>query len=214
MNTDKLDKLAMAMIKYDSDAERIQHFLKVHALCHLIGVGEGLTERELYTLEAAAYVHDIGIKAAYEKYGHQNGKLQEELGPAIAEEMLQQLGFERDVTDRVMFLVGHHHTYANVDGADYRILLEADWLVNNLEYMLEGRDIYASYDVIFKTKTGKQIFSDMFPNSLIKVDIPNNVTTSRYKSDVIEAMDEAVRISSAPQTKRYKSLTEAMADSN
>lgn len=159
---DKLDKLARAMISYDKDADRIQHFLKVHSLCHLIGVGEGLSADELYALEAAAYVHDIGIKAAYEKYGHQNGKLQEELGPAIAERMLSELGFEQAVIDRAAFLVGHHHTYTNVDALDYRILLEADWLVNNFEYSLEGRNIYASYDVIFKTETGRAIFKDMF----------------------------------------------------
>ncbi len=158
----KLDKLALAMMSYDKDADRIQHFLKVHSLCHLIGVGEGLSADELYALEVAAYVHDIGIKAAYEKYGHQNGKLQEELGPAIAERMLSELGFEQAVIDRAAFLVGHHHTYTNVDALDYRILLEADWLVNNFEYSLEGRNIYASYDVIFKTETGMTIFKDMF----------------------------------------------------
>lgn len=159
----KLDKLAMAMIEYDKDADRIQHFLKVHSLCHLIGVGEKLGEHELYTLEAAAYTHDIGIKAAYEKYGHQNGKLQEELGPEIAEHMLLGLGFEKDVIERVAYLIGHHHTYTNVNDLDYRILLEADWLVNNLEYLHQGRDIYASYEIIFRTETGKRIFNDMFP---------------------------------------------------
>ena len=46
---------------------------------------------------------------------------------------------------------------------DYRILLEADWLVNNLEYVHQGRDIYASYEIIFRTETGKRIFNDMFP---------------------------------------------------
>ncbi len=60
------------------------------------------------------------------------------------------------------FLVGHHHTYANVDALDYRILLEADWLVNNYEYMQESRNIYTNYDVIFRTETGKRIFNDMF----------------------------------------------------
>lgn len=159
----KLDKLAMAMIEYDKDADRIQHFLKVHSLCHLIGVGEGLTDHELYTLEAAAYTHDIGIKAAYEKYGHQNGKLQEELGPDIAKQMLADLDFEGDVIERVAYLIGHHHTYTNVNDLDYRILLEADWLVNNLEYMQAGRNIYAGYDMIFRTKNGKHIFKNMFP---------------------------------------------------
>ena len=160
---ERLDKLAYAMVEYDrEDPDRIQHFLKVHSLCHLIGVGEELPADELYTLEAAAYVHDIGIKAAIEKYGYQNGKLQEELGPAIAEEMLGELGFDSKVIERVSYLVGHHHTYTDVNAIDYRILIEADWLVNNFEYMLSGKNIYAGHDVIFKTATGRKIFRDMF----------------------------------------------------
>lgn len=159
---DKLDRLAFKMMEYDKDAERIQHFLKVHSLCRLIALGEALPEDELYTLEAAAYVHDIGIRAAYEKYGHQNGKLQEELGPAIAEAMLKELGFDSAQIARISFLVAHHHTYTDIKGLDYQILIEADWLVNNYEYSLEKRSIYASYEALFKTETGKQLFLEMF----------------------------------------------------
>jgi hypothetical protein len=35
--------------------------------------------------------------------------------------------------DRVAFLVGHHHTFTGVDGIDWQILLEADYLVNASE---------------------------------------------------------------------------------
>lgn len=159
---DKLDKLAFRMMEYDKDAGRIQHFLKVHSLCRLIALGEDLPEDKLYVLEAVAYVHDIGIRAACEKYGYQNGKLQEELGPAIAEAMLNELGFEPGQIARISFLVAHHHTYTNIDGLDYQILTEADWLVNNYEYSLEKRSIYASYETLFRTKTGKQLFIDMY----------------------------------------------------
>lgn len=159
----KLDMLALKMIAYDNkDPKRIQHFLKVHSLCHIIGSAEGMPADELMTLEAAAYVHDIGIRAAEQKYGCQNGKLQEELGPAIAENMLREIGFDEDTIRRVCFLVGHHHSYSDVQGLDYRILIEADWLVNNYEYSLAGRDIYAGFDTIFRTETGKTIFKDMF----------------------------------------------------
>ena len=48
----------------------------------------------MHILEAAAYVHDIGIKVAEEKYGKCTGKLQEQEGPAVAREMLEKLGFE------------------------------------------------------------------------------------------------------------------------
>ena len=34
---------------------------------------------------------------------------------------------------RVEYLVGHHHTYKDIDGLDYQILVEADFLVNILK---------------------------------------------------------------------------------
>lgn len=84
----------------------------------------------MHILEAAAYVHDIGIKVAEEKYGRCTGKLQEQEGPAVAREMLEKLGFEEKVPERVCYLVGHHHTYTDMDEMDYQILVEADFLVN------------------------------------------------------------------------------------
>ncbi len=117
MNETKLFLLAVRMISYyTGDAARIQHFLKVHALSRLIGQMEGINDKTLFILEAAAYVHDIGIKPAEAKYNSCAGPYQEELGPAEADKMLSELGFERDVIKRVCYLVGHHHTYKNIDG--------------------------------------------------------------------------------------------------
>lgn len=84
-----LDRLFLAMIRFDKgDAKRIQHFTKVHSYARLIGRKENLDEDSLFTLETAAYVHDIGIPVAEKKYGYQNGKLQEQEGPAAAQELL------------------------------------------------------------------------------------------------------------------------------
>ena len=71
-------------------------------------------------IEAAAIVHDIGIKVCLEKYGSHAGHLQETEGPPLAEAMLASLGFDEDVIKRVSFLVGHHHTYDTIDGIDYK----------------------------------------------------------------------------------------------
>ena len=58
----KLNDVFVSMIEFDrGDARRIQHFVKVHAFAKLIGELENIAEDELYTLEIAAYVHDIGI---------------------------------------------------------------------------------------------------------------------------------------------------------
>lgn len=85
--------------------------------------------------------------------------------------MLEKLGFEEDVIERVCFLVSKHHTYSGVERKmDYRILLEADFLVNFYEFGLEKRSIYAAKDVIMKTETGRKMCRLMFwsKNLLIK----------------------------------------------
>lgn len=126
----KLDLLYINMIEYFSgDPERIQHFIKVHSLAGLMGHMESLSDGQMVILEAAAYVHDIGIKPAEHIFGDCNGKLQEKLGPEQAEIMLKKCGFETQQIERIAYLVGHHHTYTDIDGIDYQILVEADFLV-------------------------------------------------------------------------------------
>lgn len=152
-----LEPLILKMISYDHGSpERIQHFLKVHSFAKTIAVFEHLDEKTLFITEAAAIVHDIGIRLCLEKYGDGNGKLQEKEGPALAEQMLSELGFEKDVIERVSFLVGHHHTYTGIDGLDYQILVEADFLVNLFEGNTDTAHIRATYDNIFRTETGKK----------------------------------------------------------
>ena len=157
----QLDDLFMDMIAYyDGDPKRIQHFTKVHSYARLIGIGEELDDASLFILEAAAYTHDIGIRVAEEKYGRCDGKLQEQEGPIIAQKMLSQLGFENYIVERICFLIGHHHTYDNIDGLDYQILV--DFLVNLYEDDAGNRAIDKAYKRIFKTETGKKIFRLMF----------------------------------------------------
>ena len=158
-----INKLHMAMIElYHGDAKRIQHFCKVHSYAKLIAEMENVDAKTLFILETAALTHDIGIHLCEEKYGNCNGKLQEKEGPALAEQMLSELGFEKDVIERVSFLVGHHHTYTGIDGLDYQILVEADFLVNLFEGNTDTAHIRATYDNIFRTETGKKICREMF----------------------------------------------------
>jgi HD-GYP domain-containing protein (c-di-GMP phosphodiesterase class II) len=158
-----LNKLHLAMIKlYRGDAKRIQHFCKVHSYAKLIAENEDMDKKDLFILEAAALTHDIGIHVCEEKYGNCNGKLQEKEGPAIAEKLLQELGFTEDVSERVQYLIAHHHTYDKIDGMDYQILVEADFLVNIMEDNLSKEAASHAYHTIFKTECGRQICRDMF----------------------------------------------------
>ena len=159
----QLQQLLEAMIAYmGGDARRIQHFIKVHALAQLIGRQEQLNERTQFILEAAALTHDIGIHLCEEKYGNCNGKLQEKEGPAIAEKLLAELGFSGEVSERVQYLIAHHHTYNNIDGIDYQILVEADFLVNMCEDELSEEALQNTYQNIFRTETGKKICREMY----------------------------------------------------
>ena len=147
---------------YRGDPARIQHFVKVHSFAAYIGRQEGLSDAQQAVLEAAALDHDIGIRPAEEKFGKHDGPsqaragvaparprvrgvggeaaaaarrlpLQENEGPPLADKMLTEAGYSREAIDRVCYLVSRHHTYTGVDGPDYRILLEADFLVNCFE---------------------------------------------------------------------------------
>ncbi len=64
--------------------------------------------------------------------------------------------------DRICYLIAHHHTYENVDGLDYRILLEADFLVNALEDDLPKEAIRKCRENVFETETGVYLLNTMF----------------------------------------------------
>lgn len=157
-------KLIQAMVEYDKgDVPRIQHFMKVHDFAVTIAQLEGVDEETLFVLETAAILHDIGIHPSEEKYGDCSGKHQEELGPAEAMRLLrQQGGYTEEQIDRVCFLIAHHHTYKNVVGVDWQILLEADFLVNSFEDNIAMDGIKTFEAKVFKTKTGKRLLETMF----------------------------------------------------
>ena len=158
-----ISKLTVAAITYDKgDAKRIQHGSKVHSLAELIGRMEGLDSRTLEILRTAAVLHDIGIHAAEEKYGNCSGKYQEIEGPAPAREILSRLTTDEELIDRVCFLIAHHHTYSGVNGSDWQILLEADFIVNAYEDALKADAIRHFRNNIFKTKSGLSLLNKIF----------------------------------------------------
>ena len=158
-----MEDLIVKMTEFNAgDPKRIQHFLKVYEFAHVIGIREGLDPETLHILEMAAILHDIGIRPSEEKYGRCDGKMQEQEGPAVARGMLKRLGFSENVIERVCYLIGHHHTYDNIEGLDYQILVEADFLVNLYEDDVNRHGIEQAYQQIFRTQTGKEIFNQMY----------------------------------------------------
>ncbi len=147
---------------YTGDVDRINHFLKVYGFAKMIGELEGLEEDTQEILEVTALVHDIGIRISEEKYNSSAGTYQELEGPPVAEEMLGKLGYRKELIDRVSYLVGHHHTYSKIDGMDYQILVEADFLVNIHENGIKKREVEQIRKKIFKTRTGLALLDRLY----------------------------------------------------
>ena len=150
METGKVIEAAIAY--FENDIRRISHLLKVYGFAKAIG---------------AAVLHDIGIKISEEKYQSSAGKYQELEGPPVAAVILKKLEFPAPVTERVAYLIGHHHTYDKIEGMDYQILVEADFLVNinedGLDSSKQGLDsIRKIKENIFKTKTGTKILESIY----------------------------------------------------
>lgn len=162
MNTKILTVMEKMISLYRGDAKRIQHFTKVFTYASYIGRKEGLDENTVEILELAALTHDIGIHECERKYGSCPGNLQEKEGPNIAEPLLREAGIPEEMRSRICFLISRHHTYTNVTGLDWRILLEADFIVNGLEDNLPESALLNGFNNIFRTKTGKALCADMF----------------------------------------------------
>lgn len=158
--------LALAMAEYESGCpERIHHFTKVAAYAELIARAEGFPERTRRLAYIAGLVHDIGIRPALEKYGSCAGPYQEREGVAPARRLLSRLGYGVEAVERAAFLVSRHHTYAAVDGDDFQVLVEADFLVNMDENHMTRAQIEAAGRSFFRTKTGLRLLSLLTPET-------------------------------------------------
>ena len=124
-------KVMQKMVEYfHGDAKRIQHAIKVHSFSRNIALLSDLKMDKLTVLEITALLHDIGIHECERKYNSTAGHYQEIEGPHIARSLLNGIALEQDDIDRITYLIGHHHSYHLVDGIDFQILIEADFLVN------------------------------------------------------------------------------------
>jgi len=152
--------LVKMLIEYESGCEqRIGHFLKVYGYAKTIGELEKIDPNVQYILETAALMHDVGIKTSLIKYGNADGKNQEKEGALAARPMLETLGYDGNEIERICYLIANHHTYDAIDGPDYQILVEADFLVNSSGLSTDERRKNIKY---FCTEAGKHIFKMIY----------------------------------------------------
>lgn len=147
---------------FGCDTRRINHALKVYGFARAIMAKENLDEREALAVELSAVLHDIGIREAERKYQSSAGKYQELEGPPIARALLEEAGVEGGTADRVCFLIGNHHSYGKIDGIDFQILVEADFLVNIFEDGMDAGQIGSIRDKYFRTAGGLEIINSMY----------------------------------------------------
>ena len=116
---------------FDNDFRRISHALEV--LKHAEIIMEKTSGYDYDVVVASAVLHDVGIKPSEEKYGYNDGKTQELLGPPVAEELLNSIGFPPEKTLKVCEIIGNHHSRSRFDYVELKILKKADLIVNRIE---------------------------------------------------------------------------------
>lgn len=153
----------LQMIQHNrGDQKRIEHSLKVYSYASLLGRMESLDPANQFILELTAILHDIGIRIAEDKYGFSDGKKQETEGPPVARQMLEKLDINTAVIDRVCFIISKHHTFSAIDGIDFQLLVEADFLVNSVEEEVSREGIKKFVELNFKTNSGRKLIGELF----------------------------------------------------
>ena len=145
----------------DGNTHDIDHLIRVWTYAKTIGELEGLDTETQSVLEIAAITHDIACPLCREKYGNTNGKHQETEGAAMVRDFLADTGITEEQTERVAFLVGHHHTFTGIDGSDYQILIEADYIANATEKNYSGTNVENFLGKIAKTSAGKRLIEEI-----------------------------------------------------
>ncbi|MCR5737110.1 MAG: HD domain-containing protein [Eubacterium sp.] len=140
----------------------IDHLIRVWTYSKTIGELEGLDAQTQIILEAAAITHDIACPLCREKYGNTNGKYQEQEGEVMVRNFLAYTGLSEEQINRVAYLVGHHHIFIGIDGIDYQILVEADYIANATENGYSQQNIETFMQKIMKTESGKRILRSVF----------------------------------------------------
>ena len=141
---------------FGSDQKRIAHAMNVYNYAEQIRKVEG---GDPLTIRAAALLHDIGILEAERKHDSAAGKWQELEGPPIAGRIMKKLDIDDSTIKHVCRITGSHHSAGDIDTLEFRILWDADWLVNIPDEMPDkpADELSELIPKIFKTAEGMRI---------------------------------------------------------
>jgi len=156
------DKLIYEMKKvFGEDQKRINHALAVLDFAEKIQAQEG---GDPLIVKAAAILHDIGIHQAEQKYGSPAGKYQEVEGPPIAAEILEKYNLDSKAIEHICNIIANHHTLNKFDSPEFRIILDADRLVNIPEDLPDAskEKLQRIIEKQFNTQEGERITKELF----------------------------------------------------
>jgi HD superfamily phosphodiesterase/DNA-directed RNA polymerase subunit RPC12/RpoP len=126
------DRVAAAMRQYfGSDSRRIRHAEAVAEQAEVIGKQE--PGGDMMVIMACAYLHDIGIREAERKFNSSAARYQHSEGPPVARELLTTLKVQPELIDEVCDIIAHHHTPRSEETINFKVLHDADLIVNMAE---------------------------------------------------------------------------------
>jgi HD superfamily phosphodiesterase len=146
---------------FGQDQKRIDHALAVLDYAEQIQAAEG---GDPLVVKAAGILHDIGILHAEQKHGSSAGKFQEIEGPPIARTILENHDLGEQKTEHIIRIIANHHSAKDIDTLEFRIIWDADRLVNLQEDTpaLSPGEWEERINRIFKTQTGRQLALQAF----------------------------------------------------
>ncbi len=165
------ERVAIEMKRYfDNDFKRIGHAGRVARLVKEIGtmVMERDEHQDFNPAVAGivGYLHDIGIREAEKKFDSVAPRYQHQEGPPVAREILTELGANEGIIEEVCDIIGHHHSPRPEETINFKVLYDADLIVNLEEKQKEapasreqlGKIVSGS----FLTEEGAKVARKMF----------------------------------------------------
>src|SRR3989338_8944999 len=139
---------------FGSDTKRINHAKKVMQFAEELLRQE---KADWHIVVPASILHDVGIKVAEEKYGSSAGHYQEKEGPEIARKILLKIGLKKEDIEEICQIIAHHHSPGKIDTLNFKVLYDADWLVNlKDEVDIQDKEKLRKFiNKVFTTDTGK-----------------------------------------------------------
>lgn len=147
---------------FGADQRRRAHALAVLDLARRINHEE---RADVLVVECAAVLHDIGIHEAERKYDSTAGNYQEIEGPPIAAAIMRRYReISENDAEHICRIIANHHSAKNIDTMEFRVLWDADWLVNIPEEIgLDDREkLRRCISRVFRTYTGAKLAEKLY----------------------------------------------------